>query len=254
MRLLAIASLLFFSHFTHATIVQVSTDYGDISINLYDVDTPKTVENFLRYVEAERYDGIIIHRSIPEFVMQTGGYTVVDNPEGNDTVQTIDTYSSVVNEPVFSSVFGTIAMAKLASSPNSATSQWFINLSDNSANLDIQNGGFTVFGSVTADANSQTTLDTLVAFSRYNFGGAFTSLPLDDSYTTSDAQSGIFPTKEQYITINSVSIIDDTVDTASSLEKPENTLIHSLGSDSAGSLHFIGFMMLLSLVSIRRSR
>lgn len=250
MRLLAIASLLFFSHFTHATIVQLSTDYGDISINLYDVDTPETVENFLRYVDAGRYDDIIIHRSIPGFVMQTGGYTVVDNPEGNDTVQAIDTYSSVVNEPVFSNVYGTIAMAKLASSPNSATSQWFINLSDNSANLDVQNGGFTVFGSITSDANTQTTLNTLVEFNLYNFSGAFTSLPLDDSYTASDAQSGTLPTKEQYITINSVSVIDDTVDTASELEKPENTLI----DNSAGPLSNIGLITLLSLVLLRRRR
>jgi len=256
MRLLAIASILFFSHFTHATIVQMSTDYGDLTINLYDVDTPKTVENFLRYVEAGHYDGVVIHRSIPNFIIQSGGYTSVVNENGNDYLIDITKYAAVVNEPVFSNVQGTIAMAKVSNSPNSATSQWFLNLADNSANLDVQNGGFTVFGSIESSEINQNTLSQLVAIPTYYFGGFTSNIPLHNGYTESDYNSNpiVSPSDEHFLKIHSVSIIDYTVDTASELEKPENTLIDSLGSDSAGSLHFIGLMMLLSLISIRRSR
>ena len=60
----------------------------------------------------------------------------------------VPTYPAIQNEYGISNLRGTVAMAKLGSDPNSATSQWFINLADNSSNLDNQNGGFTVFGRV----------------------------------------------------------------------------------------------------------
>ena len=64
----------------------------------------------------------------------------------------ITTKPAVINEPVYSNVKGTIAMAKQGGNENSATSQWFFNMSDNSQNLDLQNGGFTVFGQITAQS------------------------------------------------------------------------------------------------------
>ena len=94
--------------------------------------------NFLRYINEERYNGTIIHRSLPGFVVQGGGFTV---PTANDQSPTpVPTFTSVVNEPGNSNVRGTLAMAKLPNNPNSATNQWFVNVGNNSANLDGQNG------------------------------------------------------------------------------------------------------------------
>lgn len=67
-------------------------------------------------------------------------------------------------------------MAKLGGDPNSATSGWFFNLADNSANLDYQNGGFTVFGRVIG--NGMDVVDAIADLSVYNAGGAFAELPL----------------------------------------------------------------------------
>ena len=104
--------------------------------------TKKTAKNFLNYVDQGLYNGSIIHRAVPNFVIQGGGFSVADG------VSPIESLGSISNEPGNSNVRGTVAMAKIGGDPNSATNQWFINLNDNSANLDEQNGGFTVFGEV----------------------------------------------------------------------------------------------------------
>jgi hypothetical protein len=67
-------------------------------------------------------------------------------------------------------------MAKLPGDPNSATSQWFVNLADNSGNLDQQNGGFTVFGRVV----EMTTVDAIAAVPTFNFGDPFSNVPLQN--------------------------------------------------------------------------
>ncbi|MCY4358172.1 MAG: peptidylprolyl isomerase [Gammaproteobacteria bacterium] len=126
------------------TQVRVSTPLGDFVLELYDKETPVTVENFLNYVNSGRYNGTFIHRTEPDFVIQGGWRTY--QPETN-TFPEINIDPEIVNEPGISNVRGTIAMAKVANNPDSATSQWFINLSDN-INLDTNNGGFTVFGRV----------------------------------------------------------------------------------------------------------
>ena len=131
---------------------------GVTNVLLFDQEgqgAPLTVQNFLNYVNDGDYVNTIIHRSVPDFVIQGGGFTVdglvdvLDNPAS--AIGVIPSDPPVVNE--FSSersnLRGTIAMAKLGGDPDSATNQWFFNLNDeNSANLDNQNGGFTVFGEV----------------------------------------------------------------------------------------------------------
>ena len=120
--------------------VKLETSMGDIVIELSEEAAPVTVENFLRYVGEGFYAGTMFHRVIPGFMIQGGGFTA----EMKDK----ETYPPIVNEFKLSNVRGTAAMAKLGGDPDSATSQFFISLTDNSGSLDNQNGGFTVFGKV----------------------------------------------------------------------------------------------------------
>ncbi len=121
------------------------TTLGTIPVLLTPSTTPKTVANFKNYVNKGAYTNSIVHRSVPGFVWQAGGFQLNSKSE----VASVPTDAPVQNEFGASNVRGTIAMAKLGSSPDSATSQFFFNESDaNASNLDKQNGGFTVFGRV----------------------------------------------------------------------------------------------------------
>ena len=126
-----------------ADTVLIETPLGDIEIELLTEDAPNTVANFLRYIESGRYTKSFLHRSVPGFVLQGGGFTF-DGINSNF----IFSFEPIENEFKVSNTRGTVAMAKTANSPDSATSQWFINLSDNSENLDNSNGGYTVFARV----------------------------------------------------------------------------------------------------------
>ena len=96
------------------------------------------------------------HRSIAGFVIQGGGFKGAGSGSNFTSVMTAP---PVVNEPGIANVRGTVSMAKLGGDPNSATSQFFISLGDNRANLDYQNGGFTVFGRVAG--NGMAVADTI---------------------------------------------------------------------------------------------
>jgi cyclophilin family peptidyl-prolyl cis-trans isomerase len=125
------------------TMVRVETPLGTIVLELYSNVAPETVANFLGYIERGDYENTIVHRvTSPPFVIQMGGYAF----SGIDFFE-IETQPPIPNEPCFSNIAGTIAMAKVGNDPDSATSQWFVNLMDN-GNLNTQNGGFTVFGRV----------------------------------------------------------------------------------------------------------
>jgi len=133
--------------------VLVETPLGTLTLQLFPSVAPVTVANFLGYIERGDYADTIVHRVVPgdpgpedDFVIQAGGFA------GNGTTfAPIETQAPIANEPCISNLAGTIAMAKLGSDPDSATSQWFVNLNDNSANLDNQNEGFTAFGRVLDD-------------------------------------------------------------------------------------------------------
>ena len=137
---------------TSDPLVQMSTTQGDIVVELYRSQAPLTVANFLNYVDTNRYDNSFFHRLIPDFVIQGGGFfvesTINEIGQRQNNINVIPKFGTVVNEPGISNTKGTIAMAKVDGDPDSATSEWFFNLEDNSGNLDFQNGGFTVFGKV----------------------------------------------------------------------------------------------------------
>jgi peptidyl-prolyl cis-trans isomerase A (cyclophilin A) len=126
--------------------VTITTTLGKIVVELDQAKAPKSVENFLAYVDSKFYDGTIFHRVIPGFMIQGGGHT--------KDMQRKTTRDPVVNESKngLSNARGTIAMARTAD-PNSATSQFFINSVDNARGLDAGNTGpdgwgYTVFGKV----------------------------------------------------------------------------------------------------------
>ncbi len=225
-----------------ATIVQFQTSVGDFEINLFDQQTPETVDNFLEYVADGRYENVIFHRLVERFVLQGGGFTL---SEGK--LSAVERFASVDNEPVFSNVRGTIAMAKIGGQPDSATSQWFINLVDNSRNLDVSNGGFTVFGQVTGSGVA--VVDFLASFSIYDFEGALTELPLQD-YTADD--NSVAPLAENYALIYNVVVLDAAEDTAAALSPVKNTLLDdqsSSGGDSdSGGGGNASWLLLLALL------
>ncbi len=159
-------ALLLSAQSASATTVRVITSLGEFSIELFDDITPGTVANFLNYVNSGRFNGTEIHRSVPGFVIQGGWLSY--NPATNVLDQiTLD--PAIQNEFSVSNTRGTVAMAKQGGDPNSATSQWFVNLADNSANLDGQNGGFTAFGRVIGDG--MTVVDNIAAQPTYTVAG-----------------------------------------------------------------------------------
>ena len=168
-----LAVLLMTPLMAQATTVLIATPLGDIEIELLAEDAPKTVANFMNYIDNNRYDNAFIHRSVDGFIIQGGGFTF-----SAGTATAIPTFPPVVNEFGVSNTRGTVAMAKLSNQPDSATSQWFINLADNSANLDNQNGGFTVFARVVGDGMD--IVDAINQLPTTNAGGAFTDLPVID--------------------------------------------------------------------------
>ena len=209
------------ANIANATIVQFQTSLGEFEVNLYDQGTPETVANFLAYMEANTYSNTIMHRLVPGFVIQGGAYAF----DENDAIKTSDALWSPINEPVYSNVKGTIAMAKLPNDQNSATNQWFINLADNSANLDTQNGGFTVFGEVIGDGMQ--VVNAIAALKPYKIDdSAFTSTPLRD-YTTDDADDLKENPRNYLVLVENVVVIDAAEDTAAELNPTPNTLINS---------------------------
>lgn len=122
--------------------VVMKTSKGTLVVELFPDKSPKTVENFLAYVEAGHYDGTIFHRVIPGFMVQGGGFT--------RDMQQKSTRAPVENESdnELSNERGTIAMARTGN-PHSATSQFYINVVDNpSLDYSSRGWGYTVFGKV----------------------------------------------------------------------------------------------------------
>jgi cyclophilin family peptidyl-prolyl cis-trans isomerase len=190
---------LFAAYYTHAgTLVEfqlyfgVFEPLGPVDVELYDQDKPVTVNNFLRLVQAGDYGDGFFHRLVPGFVLQGGGYysanpfltNIMAPPYAN--IDMVTNFGNITNEigvgKFYSNTNGTIAMAK-TSDPNSANSQFFFNLADNSVSLDSTNnsGGFTVFGRAVRG------LDLLDEFNGLYAGNGI--VDLTQTYGTSGASS-----------------------------------------------------------------
>ena len=124
--------------------VRLATSMGDIVLDLDAERAPKSAANFVQYVKAKHYDGTIFHRVIPTFMVQGGGMKPDMSQKPTRAAITLESRNGLHN------LRGTVAMAR-TSDPNSATSQFFINVVDN-AFLDADNArdgqGYAVFGKV----------------------------------------------------------------------------------------------------------
>ncbi len=180
-----------FSDLDTESAVRMATSKGNIDIILYSTSTPGTVSNFLGYNTRGDYANTLFHRAPAGFVVQGGGYKSVSAP---DVFDAVTKQAAITNEPGISNTVGTLAMAKTGDNPDSATSEFFFSLGDNSLNLDNQNGGFTVFGRVSAPSlNGALSALANVHTSSYNVkvrsGGVtpssanftFTDIPIDQS-------------------------------------------------------------------------
>lgn len=123
--------------------IQLSTSMGAIVIELYPDKAPKTVENFLQYVQDKHYDGTVFHRVIDGFMIQGGGFKADMVQKPTRAPIPLEAANGLKNDR------GTIAMAR-TNVPDSATSQFFINLVDNAnLNAPLPDGhGYAVFGKV----------------------------------------------------------------------------------------------------------
>jgi len=142
------------------TLTVFDTSVGPMFLELYDKDKPETVANFIRYIRSGRFNNMFIQRWEPQFVIQGGGYyteALTNSTSTNYSFRTVQTFGNITNEysvgDPYSNTYGTIAMARQQGQTNSASSQWFLNLTNN-AFLDSVDGGFTVFGKVFLGTNT----------------------------------------------------------------------------------------------------
>lgn len=179
------------------TLVHFTTDLGEFEVELYDETMPGTVANFLGYVNSGRYDSTIIHRSTTYNpagiqIIQGGGFELSDNQ-----LITVTADAPIAFESSSANLRGTIAMARLPD-PDSATSQWFFNVTDNPG-LDF---AYAVFGNIVG-TSGLAVLDSLAAVPVYDvseaLGPVFAELPLEAPSLNA----------ENLVVVNSVSVVPE---------------------------------------------
>ena len=125
--------------------VEIRTNLGAITVELYPEKAPKTVENFLEYVKSGFYRETVFHRVIPGFMIQGGGFSKTMEQKATRDPVAIESGNGLKNDT------GTIAMAR-TQNPNSATAQFFINVADNAflnfSAPTVRGYGYAVFGKV----------------------------------------------------------------------------------------------------------
>jgi cyclophilin family peptidyl-prolyl cis-trans isomerase len=205
------------------TTVVMHTSSGDINLTLFDQSAPQTVANFVDYAVNHLYDNSFIHRlanlstaapvspTNPAQIIQGGGFTV--SPTGSATLSTITAGPMIANEfnATNPDIVNTIAMAR-TSALNSATDEWFFNLTDNSATLPQ----YAVFGKLSEGVVSGATLGTLAQTPTFDestsnaptsIRGALTNLPL--SFYTGTNNDPNFPantTARNFEVLNSLTV------------------------------------------------
>ena len=172
---LTLAAALAFAATVHAQTaaaphVKLATSAGDIVVELDAAKAPKSVENFLQYVKDKHYDGTVFHRVIDGFMIQGGGFTADLQQKPTRAPIPLEASNGLKNDKY------TIAMARTGN-PNSATSQFFINVKNNdSLNAPNPDGyGYTVFGKVVAGTD---VVDKIRAVATGNKGG-MQNVPLE---------------------------------------------------------------------------
>jgi peptidyl-prolyl cis-trans isomerase B (cyclophilin B) len=160
-------------------IVDVVTNHGTFAIELDSAHAPKSVANFLEYVDAQHYDGTVFHRIIPTFMIQGGGF--------DQRLEKKATRAPIQNEADngLKNARGTVAMAR-TNDPHSATSQWFVNVVDNTF-LDHQaksgqGWGYAVFGKV---IEGMDTVDKIKGVRTGSMGPFAKDAPLENVVITS---------------------------------------------------------------------
>lgn len=184
------------------TIVDMQTNLpapdNNIPLQLTDSATPTTVANFLSYLNSGAYNGAVIDRSIPGFVIQGGGYDA-----NGDAIPANGPIASEAASATLKNTAGTIAMA-LSTGPNTATNQWFFNLADNPQLDNTSDGGpFTAFGQVFD--NGMNVLQDIAALPTVDVSSsipAWTNLPVQN-YT-----SGNEVAESNLVTVDPVVVVD----------------------------------------------
>ena len=200
--------------------VRIVTNIGTMDFILFNSATPLAVANFLSYVNAavNNYNGAVFHRAISGFVAQAGAFKVQSAP---NNFSVTPTSASPTNEPGISNLRGTVAMAKIGGNPNSATNQFFVNLGNNSSNLDRDsgspnaNGGFTAFARVAG--NGMTVADAIGGLPNatysVNLGGTSTSMdnwPLTSSSAAMDTTKVVSITSAAPVAVLSYAVTGNT--------------------------------------------
>ena len=155
------------------TMVTISTNYGDIALELDSKNAPNTVDNFLSYVNDGHYNGTIFHRVISNFMIQGGGFEPgMEQKDVNAPIEN-EANNGLKNDEY------TVAMARTGD-PHSATAQFFINVNDNDflnhSSQTTQGWGYAVFGKVTAGNG---VVDKIKAV-KTGQSGRFSDVPVED--------------------------------------------------------------------------
>ena len=251
-------------HFTDplvpGTLVDVTTPEGVMPIALTDTKTPRTVTNFLGYINNGEYQGTIFHRLATGFALQGGGYL----PNG----QAIAVGSTIPSEASASNVKYSVAMALTQAGPASGTDQWFVNLANNNGsgstpNLDNTSDGgpFTVFGHVVYKGTG--VVDTISALSTINASttnGAWDTLPVINSSGGAIASNEIttsytiVPALTYTVSSDNPTLVTPTV-TGSSLSLKlgsgtGTTQVHVTATDAGGNTTSTSFTVGVGLQTV----
>lgn len=219
---------------------------GSFEVELYDQDKPVTVSNFLAYVNSGLYDNSFFHRSVPGFVIQGGGYTcaISTGELSTSNVDQIPVFGTIIGEAdtntFYSNTNGTIAMA-LSSGPNTATSQFFFNLADNTFLDGTSDGGpFTVFGRVIKGYNVLLSLENYPVVDAAAVSFVFSDLPVKSGVNGAT----VTPPCDDLIYYN-ISIVENTNRPALSITGPKTSssttnTVQNLTGTTTGSLTLDG--------------